>query len=238
MDTEHDLSDGLGLTVLVETGRPLAELTTLLNTLCDRAEDRVDRTVLVLRISSKFPEDRTWPNGVDIRTVNRWERALHRLRGVAGATIWAASGTCAGAALDLLLAADFRICTADLRVLLPINDGHFWPGMAIHALLQHVGMARARQIVLWGEDISAQQAHEFALVDRMADDLDTAVHEAAVLLGRVADSELAVRRMLLAEAPSTSFDEALGVHLAACDRELRRLRTHAAVPSEVRGQAR
>jgi isomerase DpgB len=45
-----------------------------------------------------------------------------------------------------------------------------------------------------------------------------------VLVGRVSDRETALRRQLLIEAGSAGYDEALGIHLAACDRELRRLR--------------
>jgi isomerase DpgB len=37
-------------------------------------------------------------------------------------------------------------------------------------------------------------------------------------------SELAVRRRLLLEAPSATFEDALGAHLAACDRLMRRHR--------------
>ncbi|MEK8174877.1 hypothetical protein NKH77_54940 [Streptomyces sp. M19] len=47
-------------------------------------------------------------------------------------------------------------------------------------------------------------------------------------MGRISDQELAVRRQLLLEAASVEYDEALGVHLAACDRELRRLRGNTA----------
>ena len=47
---------------------------------------------------------------------------------------------------------------------------------------------------------------------------------AVVMLGRVAGAEHAIRRQLLLEAATTSYEDALGAHLAACDRELRRLR--------------
>jgi isomerase DpgB len=39
--------------------------------------------------------------------------------------------------------------------------------------------------------------------------------------GAVAGAELAIRRQLLLDAPTVSFDDALGVHLAACDRAIR-----------------
>ena len=39
----------------------------------------------------------------------------------------------------------------------------------------------------------------------------------------VEGAELAIRRQLMLEAPTATFEDALGVHLAACDRSLRRL---------------
>jgi isomerase DpgB len=43
------------------------------------------------------------------------------------------------------------------------------------------------------------------------------------MLGRIAGPELSVRRQLLNEATSSAYEDAIGAHLAACDRELRRI---------------
>jgi len=45
---------------------------------------------------------------------------------------------------------------------------------------------------------------------------------------RGSGAELAIRRRLVAEAPATTLEDALGVHLAACDWALRRAATGAA----------
>ncbi|WP_320068918.1 enoyl-CoA-hydratase DpgB [Micromonospora sp. RTGN7] len=217
------VSDGLGLTLKVDVTRPLAELTAAVNAVCDEVEKYTERTVVVLRLDGARAESRMWPGAVGIRDVNRWERAVRRLERLPAANVVVASGPCGGPALDLLLAADFRIGAPDLVLVLPVNDGHFWPGMSVYRLVQNLGVARARQIVIWGMDISVAKASELGLVDQVNEDLDTAVHTAIVLMGRVSDQELAVRRQLLLEAPAAEYDDALGVHLAACDRELRRL---------------
>ncbi|WP_311137602.1 hypothetical protein [Streptomyces sp. I6] len=77
--------------------------------------------------------------------------------------------------------------------------------------------------MLWGDDIDAGRARDLGLIDQLTHDTEQAAHTATVLMGRISDRELAVRRQLLMEAQSLEFDEALGPHLAACDRELRRL---------------
>ncbi|MDT0440121.1 MULTISPECIES: enoyl-CoA-hydratase DpgB [Streptomyces] len=227
MRTEPDrtgLPGGLGIVARLDGASPLPELTATLNAVCEEAEQQRERTVVVLRFTHTSPQTREWPADVTVQEVNRWERAVRRLERLDNVNIAAAQGTCGGPALDLLLAADFRIGTPDLRLMLPINDGHFWPGMALYRLVRHIGLARARRIVLWDSAITLATATELGVVDQVSDDLDEAVHTAAVLRGRLSDRETRIRRRLLEEAASAEYDDALGAHLAACDRELRRLR--------------
>lgn len=218
-----ELADGLGFGMSVIGTEPLAQLTAALNLLCEKVADHTERAVVVLRVGPMPNPDRAWPGAVGIQEVNRWERAVHRLTRLGAATIGVVDGTCAGPALDLVLSTDYRIGTTDMRLLLPINDGHFWPGMALHRLVQQVGAGMARRVIMWREDITADDAVAMAVIDRVCTDLEAAAHEATVLFGRIAEPELAIRRQLLLEAATTGFDEALGAHLAACDRELRRL---------------
>jgi isomerase DpgB len=235
MTSELDLTalaDGLGPMVMLGGAQTLAELTGTVNAICDQVESRKGKSVVVLQLGATLPQGREWPGNVDITAVNRWERAVHRLEHLPAASIAVAQGTCGGPALDLLLATDFRIGAPDLRLMLPVNDGHFWPGMSIFRLVRQVGLARARQIVLWGTDIPLALASELGLIDRVSDDIPDAVRTAKVLIGRISDRELTVRRQLLLEAGSVEYGDALGIHLAACDRELRRLRAVGAAPGE------
>ncbi|MGX1914096.1 enoyl-CoA-hydratase DpgB [Streptomyces phaeochromogenes] len=227
MKTEPDrteLPDGLGILAQLDGGSPLPELTAAVNAVCGEVESRRERAVVVLQFPPAPPRPREWPGDVSIQEVNRWERAVRRLERLDTVNITVAQGTCGGPVLDLLLAADFRIGTPDLTLVLPVNDGHFWPGMSLYRLVQHLGLARARRIVLWGTDIPLDDATGLGLIDQVSDDLPEAVHTAVVLCGRLSDREIRIRRRLLEEAASAEYDDALGAHLAACDRELRRLR--------------
>ncbi len=216
-----DLVGDLGFYLEVDDRRSLRELTGLLQSVCAQAEERRSPSVIVLRLGTTPPVERSWPGDVGVQDVNRWERAVRRLEGLGAVTIAVAGDTCGGPALDVLLAADYRIATVNLQLLLPVNDGHFWPGMAVHRLVHQVGVARARQIVLWGDELSARRALDAGLVDEITADAAEAIQAAVVLLGRAAGDELRVRRQLLLEAAATSFEDALGPHLAACDRQLR-----------------
>lgn len=222
MNTESAIGDSLAIVVDVDGHRPLPELTAALQAACDRVEER-RRTVLVIRLRSMRAESREWPGRAAIRDVNRWERALRRVENLEVMTVVLATGVVGGPALEILLTADFRLADPRMRLLPPVNDGHFWPGMGVYRLVQHLGLARARQIVLWGDDIPVDRLRDVGLVDQVTDDPDEAVTTATVLMGRISDKELAIRRRLLSDAASAPYEDALGVHLAACDRELRRL---------------
>lgn len=221
-----ELPDGMGLLTEIDGTVPLPGLTAAVNAVCDAVENRPERSVVVLRLAPTPPDSRAWPGQVSVRDVNRWERAVRRLERLTAMTIALAEGACGGPTLDLLLATDFRMAGPDLLLRLPVNDGHFWPGMSLHRLVQQLGVGRARKIVLWGDDISVGSAAELGLVDQVTEDLTEALRTATVLMGRISDKELAVRRQLLLEAASADYDDALGIHLAACDRELRRLHAH------------
>lgn len=225
------LFDGRDITLRLDADMPLPRLTAAVTEACGRAEERSGHTVVIVRLLPAAAAARSWPGPVDIQQINRWERAVRRLERLPAMSIAVAGGACGGPALDLLLVSDYRIGAPDLRLLAPVNDGHFWPGMAVYRLSQQLGAARTRQIVLWGDDIDAPRALELCLIDQVSADTDEAVHTASVLMGRISDRELAVRRQLLLEAQTLEFDDALGAHLAACDRELRRLTALQAGPT-------
>ncbi|MDL5199793.1 enoyl-CoA-hydratase DpgB [Streptomyces sp. ALI-76-A] len=225
----EELTSGIGFCLDVGDEGPPGGCVQALNDLCDQAEAKPGVAVVVLRIGGDKPRTGAWPGTAGTHDMNRWERAVRRLERLSAVSVAVARGTSCGPALDLLLAADYRIATADLRIVLPVNNGQFWPGMVMHRLVHQVGGAHARQLVLWGHDIPGKRALELGLVDEITTDVDQAVSAAAVMLGREAGHDKAMRRQLLLEASHTSFEEALGVHLAACDRELRRLA--AAAPS-------
>ncbi|MBT2415474.1 enoyl-CoA hydratase/isomerase family protein [Streptomyces sp. ISL-12] len=214
--------DGLGLILTVDGTRPLDELTAAVTSVCARAEEDGGRNVVVLRLRSARP-DRSWPGRVRIGEVNRWERAVRRVERLAAVTVAVPEGVCGGPALDLLLTTDFRIASPDFRLLLPVNNEHFWPGMAVHRLVGQLGAAQARRLVLWGHEITADQAVSLGLVNEIGHDLEEALRAAVVMLGRLSGAEVAIRRSLILEASATPYEEAIGSHLAACDRELRRL---------------
>lgn len=197
-----------------------AALVGALQTFCDRVEDEPGAGLATIHISGA-------PNGGFARDLNvgllsKWERALRRLERLARPTVALVSGDCGGPALDALLATDFRIATHDARLLLTVHGDATWPSMSLYRLARHAGANRIRRAALLGAPIDAAEALALRLVDAVVDEPNAALAELARLAAGVAGREVALRRQLIFDASRTSFEDALGSHLAACDRALRR----------------
>jgi len=188
------------------------------NALCGRVEAGPAAAVL-LRLGGGTA-DRPYGD-VTVQAVNRWERALRRLERLPAATVAVVDGPCAGPAFDALLTADYRIASAAVRLrIAPVGAGP-WPGMALYRRANQVGTGRARSLALFGTELPAARAAEWGLLDEVVP--DPAARSRAVLdaFAGTRGKELAIRRRLLLDAGYTSFEDALGAHLAACDRALR-----------------
>lgn len=201
-----------GLELVIDGTRPVtAGSVEAVEGLCDRAEDHAGPGLVVLRLSGAPAE--TGPARTDVGLVSKWERALRRMERLGRPTVAVASGDVGGPALEALLATDVRIATPDVRLLFPA-----WPGMALYRLTHQTGLAGVRRAVLFGAPIDVAGAVALRLVDEVAAD-------PAAVLAELAGSvrpEPAIARQLMFDASSTSFEEALGAHLAACERRLRR----------------
>lgn len=226
-DWLEDATDQPELIVHVDGGQGLSsELIAAVGAVCDRAEDLGEGATVVVHASG-VPES-GWSAELTVAAVSKWERVLRRLERLPVPSVAVASGDCGGLALDALLATDYRIAATPARLMLPVQDGAVWPGMALYRIARQAPSAAAiRRAVLFGAALDSSEAAALNLVHDVAYDLSAALTTALTLLGGISGAELAVRRQLMFDAASVSFEDALGVHLAAVDRTLRR----AAAPS-------
>ncbi|RMI37248.1 enoyl-CoA hydratase/isomerase family protein [Actinomadura harenae] len=209
------------LELRVDGSRPFdADTVAAAAAVCDRAEDHGGPGVVLVHVSGAPAPG--WTDGLDLPTVNRWERVLRRLERLPMTTVAVAAGDCGGAALDALLATDRRIARPGTRLLVPSERTATWPGLALFRLVNQAGAARVRGAVLFGTPITAEEAAAIGLVDEVTDDPAVALTELARRDGVHSGPELSIRRQLMLDAVTTSYEDALGAHLAACDRELRR----------------
>lgn len=95
-------------------------------------------------------------------------------------------GACVGGGLELALNCDLRVCGEGARFGIPINRiGHCLPMPAMRALVELVGRSVALEILLEGRVVTAGEAKDIGLVNRVVADTELAA-EAEAMAGRIA----------------------------------------------------
>ncbi|MGZ8763641.1 MAG: enoyl-CoA hydratase/isomerase family protein [Acidimicrobiia bacterium] len=142
-------------------------------------------------------------------------------------------GWCIGLGLNLLLAADFAIVADDARLRAPFTSFGFTPDSGASWLLPRlVGIARAKEMLLLGREISGKQAAEWGLVHRAVEsaDLDAAtaalVDElAAAATVAVGLTKVLVQRGLTTDLAHQLADEGLAMELSSRSDDFREYAT-------------
>jgi len=169
--------------------------------------------------------ERAFSAGVDLRemqdlnprTAEQFIRSLHRaariLVDVPVPVVAAIQGPCLGGALELALAADIRIASADAIFGLPeVRVG--LPSVIEASLLPPtVGLGRARKMLITGEIVDAAEAHRIGLVDEVVE--HDQVHERAMATAReflgmarpvlASQKDIVARWLELGEAESAEY---------------------------------
>jgi isomerase DpgB len=194
-----------------------------INLACDRAQDAGPGSVLAVRLAPGKKEGALFPAGghSELHMLSQWERALQRIEKLPIPTLAVVEGDCFGLMMEILLTTDFRIAGADSRIGLTRMGQTLWPSMAIHRLVAQIGGAHARAAVLLGMEWDAAAALGVGLINKVSNDVDACADAHVRFCEQATFADLGIRRRLLLEATSTTHDQALGAHLAACDRALR-----------------
>ncbi|WP_434616176.1 enoyl-CoA hydratase/isomerase family protein [Tabrizicola sp. M-4] len=101
-----------------------------------------------------------------------WEVLSRRIAHYPGLTIAALNGTLAGGAFGMVLACDLRVAVPAAQFFYPVMKRGYLPQPSDPARLQAlVGPARARQIILAGRRVTADEALAWGLVDVIDEDV-------------------------------------------------------------------
>jgi len=108
--------------------------------------------------------------------------AFHAIATAPQITIAAVNGYALGGGCELALAADFRVAGRSAALGLPEITLGIMPGSGGTQRLAHtVGLARAKDLILSGRRVTAEESERIGLVDRVVE--DTEVFDRAVELG-------------------------------------------------------
>ena len=187
----------------------------------DLAADRSVRVVVVTGEGSAFCSggNTSWiasePDATvdDLRTrMLPFYRAWLAIRSLEVPTIAAVNGAAIGAGLCLALACDIRYAATSARLGAPFVKLGMHPGMAATWLLpEAVGLGAARDLLLTGRTVGAEEALRLGLVSRVVEDASFRDEVLATAVDVAATAPIASRltKLALADGAHASYDVAL-----------------------------
>ena len=119
---------------------------------------------------------RAFQTGVDLKALAAgaltqpdliaWEDAMTAIERMDRLVIAAINGHCIGGGLQLALVCDYRFAVEDALLSLPAVKECLIPSMALYRLPRLIGLARAKELILLGEPITAREGERIGLVNR------------------------------------------------------------------------
>jgi enoyl-CoA hydratase/carnithine racemase len=176
---------------------------------CDRVDDTPDLRVLVIAgtggafaAGTDISQFRNFTSGNDgIEYERRLDAVIDRLERVTRPTIAAVDGPAVGGGCAIALACDLRLCTPRARFGIPVSRtlGNCLSIANTARLVDLVGPARTRDLLLTGRLIEADEAISLGLATRIvpAETLDAEVRSQALELARRATSTITATKALL-----------------------------------------
>ena len=127
---------------------------------------------------------RAFQTGVDLKALAageltlsdlvRWEDAMTAIERMDKLFIAGINGHCIGGRLQLALVCDYRLAVEDALLSLPAVKECLIPSMALYRLPRLIGLARAKELILLGEPITAREGERIGLVNRVVPPTDFA----------------------------------------------------------------
>ena len=171
-----------------------------------------------LRVAVVGGAGRAFCTGVDLKALAvgamtlphfvAWEDAMTAIERLPLPFIAAINGHCLGGGLQLALVCDYRLAAAEATIGLPAVRECLIPSMALYRLPRLIGAARASELILTGEPISAARALEYGLVHRVVPGADfvRAVEERVERFLTLPATGVGWSKRLMARAFDLEFD--------------------------------
>ncbi len=164
--------DGLWTVTLNNPDKANALTGAMLTELCQIAEAATDARALILTGKGKV-----FSAGADLdearaglATSDLWERLSGAIAALPCLTVAALNGTLAGGANGMVLACDIRIAVPNAKFFYPVMKLGFLPQPSDPGRMAAlIGPSRTKMILMAGQKITAKDAYDFGLVDRVVE---------------------------------------------------------------------
>jgi enoyl-CoA hydratase/carnithine racemase len=197
-----------------------------LNDVVARLERAPDARVVVVTGAG-----RAFSTGVDLNALAEgsfalpdfvaWEDAMTAIERMDRLFIAGINGHCLGGGLQLALVCDYRLASDAALLGLPAVKECLIPSMALYRLPRLIGAARARELILLGEPITAATAERYGLVNRVAAavDFERALEETVQKFLALPPASVRASKALTARAfdlPFDAFRQDMQAHFKLC----------------------
>lgn len=150
-----------------------------------------------------------------------WEDAMTAIERMDRLFIAGINGHCLGGGLQLTLVCDYRLASDTALLGLPAVKECLIPSMALYRLPRLVGAARARELILLGEPITAATAERYGLVNRVAAaaDFERALEDTVQKFLALPPASVRASKVLTARAfdlPFDAFRQDMQAHFKVC----------------------
>jgi len=137
-----------------------------------------------------------------------WESAMTAIERMDRLFLAGINGHCLGGGLQLALVCDYRLASDTALLGLPAVKECLIPSMSLYRLPRLIGVARARELIVLGEPITAGTAEQYGLVNRVvaAADFAHALDETAQKLLALPPVSVRASKRLTARAFELGFD--------------------------------
>ncbi|WP_448382532.1 enoyl-CoA hydratase/isomerase family protein [Desulfosoma sp.] len=158
----------------------------------------------------------------DIYGLQKWENMCRQVEKLNKFTVAAVEGECIGGGVQLALLCDARI--AEKKAVFQLNEVKlgFLPGMAVFRLAKYVGLGRAKNLILTGRRLKAEEALQWGLLDTVSEavDFEDCVRTTVHRLLPFHPEALELSRRLLNECYAAEYEDFIGRFLAAQHRAI------------------
>jgi len=152
------------------------------------------------------------PGAIQRRTALQSHRLISMIREVQLPVVCVVRGWAAGLGCQLALAADFTVAAESSRFWEPFLERGFTPDSGATWLLPRlVGVARAKELLLLGREVSGREAADWGMIHRAVPDseLDAVADDLVARLGSVATVAFGLTKRAIHHALDASLADAM-----------------------------
>ena len=154
-----------------------------------------------------------------LRAFSRLEKSLSSLERMNKPAAVVLDGPTGTLGLELALVSDLRLATATTSFELQEMQRGVLPGMSVFRLARYVGLGTAKQTILLGHPISADQALRYGVIDKVVDkavdDADDSLRNGLKYLTSLPPTALTLARQMLHEGGTMDYRKAYEAYKAA-----------------------